>query len=73
MLVMGADQQEKETTVTVAFLRIKAYLKSKRTSTERQKNNPRKKENLKWAVKQQERYIIQGKADAEMRSANLPE
>ena len=73
MLVMGAEQQEKETTVIVAFLRIKAYLKSRRTSTGRQKNNPRKKENLKRAVKQQERYIIQGKADAEMRSANLPE
>lgn len=43
VLVMGVDQQEKETTDTLAFLTIKAYLKSKRTSTGRQKNNPRKK------------------------------
>lgn len=42
--VMGVDQQEKDTADTLAFLRRKAYLKSKRTSAARQNNNPRKKE-----------------------------
>lgn len=44
VLVMGVGWQEKEITDTLAFLRRKAYLKSKRTSTGRQKNNPSKKQ-----------------------------